>query len=61
MVHREWLLICLGFTVFEGAAHPYKRNLLKFNGVKGVTGGNITNLAEVREAFQKAKEAVTQN
>lgn len=56
MIETDWI----GLSVFEGAAHPYKRNLLKFNGVKGVTGGNITNLAEVKEAFQKAKEAATQ-
>lgn len=46
--------------VFEGAAHPYKRNLLKFNGVKDVTHSKIPDLAEVKAAFQKAKETAVQ-
>ncbi len=26
------MLICGGYLVFEGLAHPFKENLIKFNG-----------------------------
>lgn len=42
--------VLLTGTAFEGLAHPYKENIVKF-GNKSVIG----NLPEVQQAFKKAK------
>lgn len=40
------------FTAFEGHAHPYKQNIVKFGG-KSVMG----ELPEIQKAFQQTREA----
>jgi len=37
---------------FEGTAHPYKANIVKFGGMS-----KIADLPEVKKALQKAKES----
>lgn len=39
------------FTAFEGLAHPYKENIVKFG------NESILNKPEVQQAFKEAKEA----
>jgi hypothetical protein len=46
------MLIGLVPIAFEGRAHPYKENLIKFHG-----GPQITEQPVIKEAFQEAKSS----